>query len=150
MQMIPSFTLHLVLQMMWNFLWPLTALRDVLWKFSTGRLPTNSNSIQIKPYSWFTNRSFNQSPCGRLSLLELTTITPSDKARNIGVTFDTHLVLSYHVNDVVKKAFYHLRNIPKIRKYISAETTEILIHCFVTSKLDFLQRSFIRPSKISD
>ena len=25
----------------------------------------------------------------------------------------------------------------QIRKYISAETTEILIHCFVTSKLDF-------------
>ena len=65
------------------------------------------------------------------------TIAPSDKARNIGVTFDTHLTLSYHVNDVVKKAFYHLRNIAKIRKYISAETTEILIHCFVTSKLDF-------------
>ena len=65
------------------------------------------------------------------------TITPSDKARNIGVTFDTHLTLSYHVNDVVKKAFYHLRNIAKIRKYISVETTEILIHCFFTSKLDF-------------
>ena len=43
----------------------------------------------------------------------------------------------YHVNDVVKKAFYHLRNSAKIRKYISAETTEILIHSFVTSKLDF-------------
>ena len=65
------------------------------------------------------------------------TITPSDKARNIGVTYDTHLTLSYHVNDVVKKAFYHLKNIAKISKYISAETTEILIHCFFTSKLDF-------------
>ena len=65
------------------------------------------------------------------------TITLSDKARNIGVTYDTHLTLSYHVNDVVKKAFYHLKNIAKISKYISAETTEILIHCFITSKLDF-------------
>ena len=65
------------------------------------------------------------------------TITPSDKARNIGVTFDTHLTFSYHVNDVVKEAFYHLRNIAKIRKCISVETKEILIHCFFTSKLDF-------------
>ena len=65
------------------------------------------------------------------------TITPSDKARNIGVTFDTRLILSIHVNDVVKKAIHHLRNIAKIRKYISAGTTDILIHCFVTSKLDF-------------
>ena len=57
--------------------------------------------------------------------------------RNIGVTFDIHLTLSYHVNAEVKKAFYHLRNIAKIRKNISAETTEILIHFFVTPKLDF-------------
>ena len=49
------------------------------------------------------------------------TVTPSDKAWNIGITFDTYLTLSYHVNDVVKKAFYHLSNIAKIRKYISVE-----------------------------
>ena len=29
------------------------------------------------------------------------TITPSDKATSVGVTFDTHLTLSYHVNDEV-------------------------------------------------
>ena len=29
-------------------------------------------------------------------------IQPKGKARNIGVTFDTTLTMSYHVNDVVK------------------------------------------------
>ena len=65
--------------------------------------------------------------------VEVDTITPSDKIRH---SFNL-VMYQYHVNDVVKKAFYRLRNIAKIRKYISAETTEILIHCFVTSKLDF-------------
>ena len=54
-----------------NNLLNITALRDVLWIFSTGWLSTNSNSIQIKPYSWFANRNFDQSPYGRLSLSEL-------------------------------------------------------------------------------
>ena len=105
--------------------------------FSTGWLSTNSNSIQIKPYSWFNQSQFRPISLRPFITVGVDTITPSEKARNIGVTFDTHLTLSYHVNDVVKKAFYHLRNIAKIRKYISAETTEIVIHCFVTSKLDF-------------
>ena len=32
---------------------------------------------------------------------------------------------------------YHLSNISKIRKYLSSETTEILIHAYITSKLDY-------------
>ena len=40
-----------------------------------------------------------------------------------------------HVNNVCKSAFYHLRTISHIRKYLSTPTTEILIHAFVTSKL---------------
>ena len=70
------------------------------------------------------------------------TIEPKDKARNIGVTFDTTLTMSHHVNDVVKGAFYHLRNIAKIRKYISEDITEVLIHAFVSSKLDFCNSPF--------
>ena len=41
-----------------------------------------------------------------------------------------------HVNNVFKSAFYHLRTISRIRKFLSTQTTEILIHAFVTSKLD--------------
>ena len=37
----------------------------------------------------------------------------------------------------MKAAFYHLRNIAKIRKFISPSATEVLIHAFVISKLDF-------------
>ena len=43
----------------------------------------------------------------------------------------------FGTNHNKKGAFYHIRNISKIRKYISESTTEILIHSFVNSKLDF-------------
>ena len=41
-----------------------------------------------------------------------------------------------HVNNVFKSVFYYLRTISRIRKYLSTQTTEILIYAFVTSKLD--------------
>ena len=40
------------------------------------------------------------------------------------------------VNNVCKSALYRVRTISRIRKYLSTQTTEILIHAFVTSKLD--------------
>ena len=63
-------------------------------------------------------------------------IKPSPHARNIGAIFDTTTSMLPHVNNVCKSAFYHLRTISRIRKYLSTHTTEILIHAFVTSKLD--------------
>ena len=35
-----------------------------------------------------------------------------------------------------KSAFYHLRNISRIRKLLSTKTIETLVHAFVTSNLD--------------
>ena len=64
-------------------------------------------------------------------------IRPSQQARNLGVIFDDTMSLSPHVNTIVKGAFYHIRNISKMRKYIGKSTTEILINSFVSSKLDF-------------
>ena len=63
-------------------------------------------------------------------------IKPSPHARNIGAIFDTTMSMFPHVNNVCKSTFYHLRTISRIRKYLSTQTTEILIHAFVTSKLD--------------
>ena len=36
-----------------------------------------------------------------------------------------------------KTAFYHLRNIAKIRNYLSQDNAETLVHAFISSKLDF-------------
>ena len=40
------------------------------------------------------------------------------------------------VKNVCKSAFYHIRTISRIRKYLSTQTAEILIHAFATFKLD--------------
>ena len=63
-------------------------------------------------------------------------IFPSASARNIGVMFQEDLSMSKHINNVCKSSFYHLRRLFKIRKYLDLKTTKILVHAFVTSKLD--------------
>ena len=45
-------------------------------------------------------------------------------------------MLPHIVNNVCKSAFYHLRTILRMRKYLSTQTIEIVIHAFVTSKID--------------
>ena len=42
-----------------------------------------------------------------------------------------------HITDVCKSSFNHLRNISRIRKYLTREATEMVVHTFVTSKLDY-------------
>ena len=64
------------------------------------------------------------------------TVQPCQTARNIGVTFDSTMSMLPHINTVCKSAFYHLRNLSRIRKFISTETAKTLVHGFISSKLD--------------
>ena len=40
-----------------------------------------------------------------------------------------------HVRSITKTAFFHLRNIAKIRPMLSAADTETLIYAFISSRL---------------
>ena len=64
-------------------------------------------------------------------------IEVSNNARNIGVVFDSHVNLEKHIMNTWKTAFYHLRNIAKIRNCLSQDNAETLVHAFISSKLDF-------------
>ena len=64
-------------------------------------------------------------------------IETSSSARNIGVIFDSHVNLEKHVMNTCKMAFYHLRNIARIRNCLSQDDAETLVHAFISSKLNF-------------
>ncbi len=63
-------------------------------------------------------------------------ISPSNKVKDLGTQLDTHLTLVPHVSSVVKSVQFHLRNISHIRKYLTKDATQSLIHALVTSRLD--------------
>ena len=56
--------------------------------------------------------------------------------RKVEVAFDQEMTLVEHVTTVCKTSFPHLRSIAKIRDSLSQKDTEILVHAFISSKLD--------------
>ena len=58
-------------------------------------------------------------------------------AKDIGVVLDDSMSMVLYITAVCKSAFFPLRNINKIRKVLTTETTKTLLHAFVTSKIDY-------------
>ena len=64
------------------------------------------------------------------------TITPVSEVRNLGIIMDSTMTLAPHISSVIKSASFQLRGLGMIRKYLSQQATEQLVHAFVTSRLD--------------
>ncbi len=61
----------------------------------------------------------------------------SSSVRNLGVLFDSNHSFDRHVSSICKTAFLHLKNISKLRPMLSMSNAEMLIHVFMTSRLDY-------------
>ena len=57
-------------------------------------------------------------------------------ARNLGVLLDSCLTKKDHISEVSKLAFYHLRNISHIRKYLTLSAAKTFVHALVCSRID--------------
>ncbi len=64
-------------------------------------------------------------------------VDSSSSARNLGVLFDSNLYFKSHVSSVCKTAFFNLKNISKLRTMLLMSNAEMLIHAFITSRLDY-------------
>ena len=84
------------------------------------------NGSQFRPTLQFPPVSLDDGPV----------ILPSKYARNICVTFDSVLNFERHITDICKSCYFNIRNIYRIRKFLSTEHTKILVNAFVTSRLD--------------
>ena len=100
---------------------------------SLNKLKLNRDKTEL-PYLYSKHCSITSLPPLRFGN---DTIHPSHSARNIGVIFSSIISMLPLVNSVCKSAFYHLPNTSCIRKFLSLKSTEILVHAFVSSKLDY-------------
>ena len=70
------------------------------------------------------------------------TISSSIHVRNLGSWFDSRLCMDKHITSTCSASFYHIHNIRKISKYLSRDALVILIHAFITSRLDYCNSLF--------
>ena len=57
--------------------------------------------------------------------------------RNLGIHFDSFLTMEKQVSYIIKTCNYHLRNIGRIRGFISTDACKTLVNSLVTSRLDY-------------
>ena len=108
-------------------------VKDIDWWMTTNMLKLNQEKTELIVIS----SKFRPKPTISYVSVGDEQILPKSSARNLGVIFDECCNMVEHVNKICKTSYYHLRNISKIRKYLTEETTEILFHAFVSSKLDY-------------
>ncbi len=70
--------------------------------------------------------------------------TTKNQVKNLVVILETDLSFSSHVKAVTKSAYYHLKNIARIRCFVSSQDLEKLVHAFITSRVDYYNVSFQR------
>ena len=61
----------------------------------------------------------------------------ADKVCDLGVVLDRDLDLRSHINNICRNASLIIRNIGRVRKYLSRADIERLVHAFITSRLDY-------------
>ena len=71
----------------------------------------------------------------------------SDSVKNVGVYVDKNLNLAKHVNIVVSHGYKILKDIGRIKKYVSRTQLEQLVHAVIASRLDYCNCLFMNISK---
>lgn len=64
-------------------------------------------------------------------------ITPSPFVKNLGVIVDSHLNMERQVNTACRNAYYYLRRISRIRKFLDAAACNQLVCALVIPHLDY-------------
>ena len=64
-------------------------------------------------------------------------LQPTAIARNIGVMFESELSMKSQVSKLCKVAYFHLHRIRSVRDCLTQHATELLVHSFVISRLDY-------------
>ena len=76
-----------------------------------------------------------------------TVIKPLERVRNLGSWFDAHMRMNVHIGKICSKAFRGLYNIRQIRKFLTIQSTKILVHAFISSHLDYCNALIFGPPK---
>jgi hypothetical protein len=67
----------------------------------------------------------------------------SPVVRNLGVLLDSHLSMEVQINSSCKKAYYHLRQIARIKRFLSQSAAVQQVRAFVLSQLDYGNPSLV-------
>ena len=74
-------------------------------------------------------------------------ISPSVEVKNLGIIFDSDNSFDNHVAKICRACYYYLRDLQRIRKFLSDETAILLANAMVSSCLDYCNSLLYGVSK---
>lgn len=70
-----------------------------------------------------------------------------DHVKSLGVIMDSSLNFNKQIGAVVKGSFFSLRSIAKVKHFLSSKDLEIVVHSFISSKIDYCNSLYIGLSQ---
>ena len=64
-------------------------------------------------------------------------ICPSKFVKNLGVFFDTTMEFHKQVNSVTSSCFQQLKDLSRIRRFVTEDAAKTMVHAFISSRLDY-------------
>lgn len=74
-------------------------------------------------------------PC--LSISSDISIKPASSVKNLGVVLDEHLSFHEHITKISQACFFHIRDLRRIRPFLTLQTATTIGSALVQSKLDY-------------
>ena len=57
-------------------------------------------------------------------------------SESMGAICDSSMIMKLHISNVIRSSTFRLRGLSRIRKFLSRDATEQIIHSYITSRLD--------------
>ena len=97
----------------------------------------SSNRLRLNPdkteFIWFGTRH----QLSNLNPRSISVIPSSTSVRDLGVLFDSELIMEGHISKLCQSCFFQLRRLRSIRHSLSRHALLTLVHAFISSRLDF-------------
>ena len=64
-------------------------------------------------------------------------ISPTNEVKNLGVTFDSGDTFASYITKVCRACYYHLKDLRRIRKFLSELNAALLASSMISSRIDY-------------
>ena len=99
------------------------------------KLKLNSDKTEITVVG--TRLQLDKITFDHLKVDDIEVPVATTSVRNLGAWFDCNLSMSTHINKICQSVYYHLHNIRQIGKFLTYDSTKLLVQAVIMVRVDY-------------